>query len=287
MRVTERFFLNPIEPVNTVELFPELSAELLHLLKNLPRAAWDRATACPAWSVKDVVAHLLGGNLGRLSFGRDRLSHPKPDIAPGNYAALVAYINQRNAEWVSVARRISPNLLIEFLEITDPQLYQYFKSLPPFEPGGPAVAWAGDAQSPNWFDVAREYTEKWLHQQHVREAVGQPVLAGRKWLFPVLDAFMRALPHTYRDVEAPDGAALWFHIVGEAGGNWSLLRQRGMWRLFSGAAPRAVATVRLDQDIAWRLFTKGISQEAAQAEIQSEGDAALGMRILQMASIMA
>ncbi len=87
-----------------------------------------------------------------------------------------------------------------FLEMTDPLLYQHFKALPPFEPAGVSVAWAGEAQSFNWFDIAREYTEKWLHQQHIREAVSRPVLAERRWLHPVLDTFMRALPYTYRGV---------------------------------------------------------------------------------------
>jgi uncharacterized protein (TIGR03083 family) len=279
--------MKPVEPIETVELFPELSAELLRLLKNLPSKAWDRPTPCATWSVKDVVAHLLGGNLGRLSFGRDRLIHPKPNVTPKNYAELVDYLNQQNKEWVNVARRISPRLLIDFLELTDPQLYQYFKALPPFAMGGPAVAWAGDNQSPNWFDIAREYTEKWLHQQHVREAVRQPLLVERKWLYPVLDTFMRALPHTYRDVKVADGVAVWFHISGQAGGDWSLLHQDGKWQLCSGEAPATGAAVYLDQDVAWRLFTKGISQDAAQARIQFEGDAALGMRILEMVSIMA
>ena len=285
--------MKPVELVHTVELFPALSAALLHLLKNLPDTAWDRATACQTWSVKDVVAHLLGGNLGRLSFGRDRLTQPKLNISPKNYAELVDYINRQNEEWVNAARRISPKLLIEFLELTDPQLYRYFKALPPFEPGGSAVAWAGfdvssaERQSPHWFDIAREYTEKWLHQQHIREAVNQPLLVERKWLFPVLDTFMRALPHTYRRIDAADGVAIWFHIAGEAGGDWSLVRQKGVWRLFSGETPHAVSVVRLDQDIAWRLFTKGISQGAAQARIQSERDVVLGLRILELVSIMA
>jgi len=59
-----------IEPILTVELFPGLSAQLLNLLEGLPGPAWDAQTACPGWSVKDVAAHLLGGNLRRLSFGR-------------------------------------------------------------------------------------------------------------------------------------------------------------------------------------------------------------------------
>lgn len=279
--------MDPVEVIDTIELFPELSAELLRVLRALPTAAWPQATACPGWSVKDLVAHLLGGNLGRLTPGGDVVGVSKPKVVPGDHAGLVAYINRQNAEWVKAARRISPDLLIRFLEITDQQLYQCFKALPLFEPGGTAVVWAGDTQSLHWFDIAREYTEKWLHQQHIREAVGQPVLTQRKWLFPVLDTFMRALPYTYRGVDASDGAAIGFHIEGEAGGDWSLLRQNGRWLLFSGEAPGAVCTVHMDQDVAWRLFTKGIGEESARPAIQTDGDATLGVRILHMVSVMA
>jgi hypothetical protein len=45
--------------------------------------------------------------------------------------------------------------------------------------------------------------------------------------------------------------------------------------------------VCIDQDTAWRLFTKGIGPETAQARIQLEGQAVLGRPLLQMVSIMA
>jgi uncharacterized protein (TIGR03083 family) len=272
--------MNPLEPVLTVELFPLLSRELLSLLKGLSRGEWGRPTACPQWSVKDVAAHLLGGNLGRLGGGEGEPS-------PLAYAELVHLIDQENAEWVSAARRISPALLIEFLAITDEQLYQYFRSLPADAPARIPVSWAGDLQSPVWFDVAREYTEKWLHQQHIREAVGQPLLTARPWLFPVLDTFMRALPRAYASLAAPEGAAVSFHITGEAGGHWTLLRQAGAWRLFSGASPEACARVQLPQDLAWRLFTKGLPPELARTRGRLEGDEALGRGILSAVSIMA
>jgi uncharacterized protein (TIGR03083 family) len=285
--------INPVEPIFTVELFPGLGAELLAVLKSLPPAAWDSPTACADWTVKDVTAHLLGGTLGRLSFGRDRLRHHRLGVLKMDYEALVQAIDRQNAEWVEIARRFSYPLLVDFLELTDPQLYAYFKSLPPFEASGPAVSWAGDAQSPNWFDIAREYTEKWLHQQHIHAAVGRPLLDGREWLFPVLDTFLRALPHTYRGLEAAGGTAIGFHITGGAGGDWTLRREQAVrreqdaWRLYAGQVSKAAARVSMDQDIAWRLFTKGISPEKAQAGIQLEGEAALGTPILQMVSIMA
>lgn len=279
--------MQPVEAIYTVELFPALSTELRRVLQQLPPLAWANETVCVGWSVKDVVGHLLGGNLGRLSFGRDRLAPHASNPFPATFPEQVDYINQQNVAWVNLSRHLSPPLLLEFLETTDQQLYQYFKTLPPFAPSGPAVTWAGDTQSPNWFDIAREYTEKWLHQQHIREAVGQPVLAERKWLFPVLDTFLRALPHTYRQVDAAEGTSVWFQITGEAGGDWSLQRGQGQWLLYTGAAPDAVATVQLDQDSAWRLFTKGISQATAQTKIQVAGDATLGLHLLEMVSIMA
>ncbi len=275
----------PVEPILTVDLFPPLSRELLALLRRLGPHDWARSTPCPGWSVKDVAAHLLGGSLSRTSAGSDA------PVAPStlSYTELVNFIDRENAEWVRAGRRISPDLLIEYLALADEQLYQHFKALPPDAPARIAVSWAGDQESPVWFDVAREYTEKWLHQQHIREAVGQPLLIGRRWLFPVLDTFMRALPRTYRPVAAPEGTLVTFHILGEAGGDWTLRRQVGAWALFSGAADAEPPAARalLDQDLAWRLFTKSISPALARPHLHIEGDEALAAPILNMVSIMA
>jgi uncharacterized protein (TIGR03083 family) len=279
--------MQSLAPISTVELFPGLSAELLAVLRACSSEDWDKPTACPSWSVKDVVAHLLGGNIGRLSSGRDKLRRRGCSSRALSFDELVGVINRRNAEWVRAARRISPNLLLEFLELTDREIYRFFKTLDEHAPSTVAVAWAGDSVSPQWFDIAREYTEKWLHQQHIREAVGQPVLAARAWMFPVLDAFMRALPYAYRTLEAVDGTAVCVTIGGDAGGDWSLLRQNGAWQLFLGEAPSPDALVSLGQDLAWRLFSKGIHRQAAEARIRIDGDKALGATVLDVVAIMA
>lgn len=277
--------MKPVEPVLTVELFPKLSGELLSLLKGLSAQEWEMPTACSPWVVKDVAAHLLGSNIGRLSSGRDTLSESD---SPGmSFEELIGFINQANAEWVRAAKGMSPSLLIELLDLTDAHLYRYFKTLPAHAIASTPVSWADDRPSPNWFDIAREYTEKWLHQQHIREAVGRPLLTTWDWLFPVLDTFMRALPRTYRGVQAEEGAAVVFRITGDAGGEWSLVRDGGAWKLFSGGAAQAESRVGLDQDVAWRLFTKGMDRDVARSKIRIEGDPILGAEILNMVSIMA
>lgn len=276
----------PVEPIFTAELFSGLHAELIALLKGLGAEDWAR-TATPRWTVKDVAAHLLDVDIRRLSFQRDRLPHRPPATPIEGYDGLVEYLNRLNAEWVVMAERMSPRVLVSFLEVTGPQVAQLFQTLDPFAPAHFPVGWAGETESANWFDVAREYTERWHHQQQIRDATGAPPLYARAIFHPVLDTFLRGLPHAYRGVAADDGATIVFDVTGEAGGRWTLARESSAWTLYAGDASNAAARVSLSQDTAWRLLTKGLSPDEAAPRVHIEGDRALGTPILHMLSVMA
>lgn len=275
----------PVRPIHTVDLFVPLGRELLTLLKSLETGDWRRLTACAPWTVKDVAAHLLGGSLGRLRERDQATAAVNPE--PISYIELLDIINRKNWQWVDAARRISPALLMEFLEITDRSLDGYFRGLAPDEPAAITVAWASDQLPPNWFDIAREYTEKWLHQQHIREAVERSLLTEREWLFPVLDTFVRGLPRTFQGVEGFRGSSVSINIEGEAGGEWSLVRSDTGWELYVGRDPKSVSHLRIQQDTAWRLFTKGISREQARQGFEVFGDLVLGEKVLDLVAIMA
>jgi uncharacterized protein (TIGR03083 family) len=278
--------MRPVEPLYTVELIAELHAELLALLRGLAPADWTRPTIAAPWIVHDVVAHLLDTSIRRLSLRRDGLA-PLPPARPiQGYADLVVFLDQLNAEWVRAARRISPPLLIQFHELVGPQLHELLRTLDPFAPGT-AVAWAGETSSANWFDIAREYTEQWHHQQHIREAVGAPGLTARKWLHPALDTFVRGLPAAYREVSASDGTRLLLAISGAAGDTWSLRRESGGWKLYAGGTADADAAITLDEDTAWRVFTKGLAPDEAMARSRFGGDRALAAQALRLLAIMA
>ncbi len=192
--------------VAVLHLLPAERRALLSLLTTLTPAGWALPTACPGWSVKDVAVHLLGDDVGRLSVWRDR--HPfLPIGARPTWEELVTALNRSNQQWVEAVRRISPRLLVELLAFSGASTQAYFRSLD-LGAAGPAVSWAGPGPAPVWLDVAREYTERWLHQQHVRDAVGRPGLKERRFLTPVLATFVRALPHAYRDIEAGAGTTL-------------------------------------------------------------------------------
>jgi uncharacterized protein (TIGR03083 family) len=266
-----------------IDLLPELLHELLELLSGLSADEWDRPTACSSWSVKDVALHLLGGDIGILSRKRDRFSITE---SVKNWDELVNLINQMNAVWIEASRRISRRLLCELLEFTGNQVIDYFQSLDPYALGEP-VSWSGPDPAPIWLDLAREYTERWHHQQHIRDAVEKPGLKQAEFFAPVLDAFVRALPHAYRNVEAADRTQVALTITGASGGRWTLLKENGKWQLYLGVGEKPDAEVFIEDDVAWRVFTKGLSRAEARSKAMILGDQALGLKILDTVSIIA
>jgi uncharacterized protein (TIGR03083 family) len=297
--------MRPLAPVETAHLFPELRRHLLALLADLSPEEWNLPTTAGQWTVKDVALHILGGDLGNLARRRDNHSIPSGPLE--NYSDLVAFINRINHQWVDVARRLSPRIIIDLLDHSGRQADAYFMSLDPNSLGTP-VSWAGPEPAPNWLDVAREYTERWHHQQQIRDATHRPALYEPRLFAPILDTFVRALPQTFRQVEAPSGTSIHLAVPGEAGGHWRLVRTPGAphnWQLFSAQAIDArrsndsvdddrvaadaapAATVTIPPEIAWTIFTRGLRGPADAAHVKISGDQSLGAKILETVSVIA
>lgn len=285
-------------PIHTAHLFPAIDAHLLGLLRSLRPEDWSRRTLAKLWSVKDIVAHLLDGNIRTLSLQRDGyFGEQPPENVQLSYQNLVMWLNTLNHDWVKAAQRISPAVLILLHEITAPQTHEYFSSLDLFAPAIFSVAWAGEAESMNWMHIAREYTEKWHHQQQIREAVGQTApLMCRELFYPCIETFMRALPYGYRAVEASEGAVVRVSISSEAGGDWYIQKtthehndQKQIISQWSWCMPTEAVTthVTLPPDVAWKLFTKGLSAHEARKYATIEGNPFLGEPVFAMTTVMA
>ena len=273
------------KPILTAHLFPILEGKLVELLRCLQHDDWSRPTLAKQWTVKDIAAHLLDGSMKRLSMQRDGffgLAAPPRE----SYASFIEFINRNNAEWIQATRRISPQVLIEWIEITSKQMSDLFRSLDPLAPALWGVSWAGEDESANWFDIAREYSERWHHQQQIRVAVNRPGISTRELYFPVLDTFMRGLPHAFRTVNAREGTIVEIGVSGEAGGSWFLDKSGSGWNLVD-QADRPEATLQIDQDLAWRVFTKGIDAAAAAQKVQISGDRALALHVLSLVAVLA
>ncbi len=271
-------------PIPTIHLFPELDRKLIALLRSLEPEDWRRPTLAKQWTVKDIAAHLLDGNLRTISYLRDGY---KSAVAPENfsYPGLVDYLNRLNKDWVTAMERISPSVLIELLDLTGIEYHECLARLHPFEKSLYPVAWAGEAQSLNWFHVAREFTEKWHHQKQIREAVSAEGLMEAIYFVPVIQTFMQAMPYAYRSVEASDGAMVSVMVQGYDELTFHLQKNKN-WHFVERDSPPAT-TIRMEAEVIWKLLTKGIAPEEAKRRSRAVGPDELISPFFRLVAVMA
>ena len=277
--------MRPNVPIDVISLLPALDRQLIELLKSLSPEEWQAQTIARLWKVKDVAAHLLDGNIRTLSMARDGYFHSSPEIH--SYEDLIGYLNGLNAEWVAAMKRVSPQMLILLHELTGPLFCEYYASLDPFGKAIFPVDWAGESESRNWMHIARDYTEKFLHQQQIRDAVHKPGIMTREFFYPFIDVFMLALPHTFREVHAPEGTSVMVTVTGESGGSWALQRSENRWQLTKEKILHPTVEVRLSPDTSWRLFSKSLRPEQVENDVVISGDQKLGEIALTMVPVMA
>jgi uncharacterized protein (TIGR03083 family) len=272
------------DPILCAHLFERVDKKLIELLRSLTQSEWDLQTLAPLWKVRDVAAHLLDTVLRKLSMVRDSCCVEPADIrSPQDVITLV---NRLNREGVTVYRRLSPAVLIDMMKLACEQSASFHESLDPFGRATFNVSWAGEETSLNWFDTARELTERWHHQQQIRVATNRPGIMTPELYHPVLDCFVRGLPHVYRHVDAPSGTVLLLEITGDCGGRWFLSRGSTTWDFLQQPTTDVACHVLLPQALDWRLFTKGVDRDAARAQIEIEGNRGLAEKVFHLTAIV-
>jgi hypothetical protein len=258
-----------LAPLDARPHFAPLRAQLLALLGELRAEEWQRRVST-SWTVRDVAAHLLDGDCRQLSFGRDGLPLLPPERPIRGPADLLGFLDELNAVWVKAAKRLSPPLLVELLELSGRLFEAYAERLDPQGEAIFAVAWAGEERSRNWMHLARELTERFHHQQQIRAATGRPLLEDPTLVGAALEAFLYGVPPAYADVTAALDTAVEIRIGAPVSHRYSLVRDVERWRLARGAE-HAVATIELDPESAWLALTRSIPKSEAQRRARLSG----------------
>jgi hypothetical protein len=269
-----------ISEIAVVDVRGPLTAQrgrLLSLLASLSDEQWAAPTAVPSWSVKDIALHLLDVDLSRVARDRD---HYRAGLIPGpaGHGAFVRRLGERNQRWLDGTRVLSPRQVTGLLRWAGEQFDAHLATVELAAPS--AVYWAGEV--PLWFDLAREFTERWVHYRQILQAA---VPAGDdrpqdEYLPLVLRTFVWGFPHQYR-AQAPPGTAVGLEVPGI--GAWVLTRTATGWSLDQGEAAAPAAGLRMSGEAAWRLLT-GASYDASQ--VQLSGDPALSEALLAVRGII-
>jgi uncharacterized protein (TIGR03083 family) len=264
-----------VEPLDLREVLHQERRDLLSLLDGLSDAQWRAPTPCAGWRVKDVVLHLLDDDLGWLSRGRDG---DLDGLIPMDldHRDFVAALNQKNQRWIDGSQGLSRRLVRELLAWTGEQVADYHGTVPMTEPAG--VIWAG-GRVPAWLGLGRDFTERWVHQQQIREAVGEPG-GHHRFLPTVLAIFVWAFPHQYSP-HAEWGTVVNLDLGRDA--RWHLVRREHGWELNDQLAESAAAGISTDIDSSWRQLT---GSPTSPGSVTIKGPAHLARPLLDVRGII-
>ncbi len=129
-------------------------------------------------------------------------------------------------------------------------------------------------------NMTQNYTRCWLLQQYIRQVINNHALLEQKFYSPFLNYTMASLPSHYSNSQAKVGEKIKIEIVGDAGGVWIIERTPLDWKFANAEEQVFTATVYLDQQIAWLLFSNALHVSEIGQYYQIIGDKNLGSHFL-------
>ena len=252
--------------------------DLLELLSGLDDVQWRAPTDAPGWRVKDVALHLLDDDLGWLSRGRD--GDHSGLLPMDDHETFVRALAAKNQRWVDGAQGLSRQVVVGLLAWSGEQVDGYFDGVD--LTGHAHVSWAG-GDVPVWLDIERDLTERWVHQQQIRRAVGVDDGYAARYLPLVLGTFVWAFPAQYRP-GAPQGTTVALDLG--IGPGWTLSRASDGWILDEGLPAEPAAGLRAAPEASWRLLTGALSAAAAARSVEVHGETRLTDPLLRVRGII-
>ena len=229
-------------------------ASVESVLRGRTPAEYDAPTACPGWSVRDVLSHLLGIEVWLRGGGVPTLEGPMPDHVKNS-------MGEFNEAFV-VAHRDEPGpvVLAQFHAATAASLAA-LRAMSPEQ--WDVVGWSPEGDRPYHRFMETRVLDSWIHLQDIRDALLEPADDHGPGEEIVINRFESSLPYVVgRRMRAPDGTLVRVNLTGR-------LARSVMIRVDGGRAS-AVATSTAEPDLEvttpvalfWRRSAGRISAEA-------------------------
>jgi len=267
-----------VDPV--VALLDEEWGAIYALARELADAEWDLPSECPGWSVRDLVAHMIGTESSLLGAP-----------APAPLVDLPAFVHNPvgagNEAWV-VPRRSLPaaQVVEEFRSVTARRLEEMR--------AWPEERFAVVGPSPVGQVPYREYMrvrimDCWVHEQDMRVATGRPGHDTGPVARLALDRLASAMSYVVgKQAGAPEGSCVRFAFRGPVLERLDVAVRDGRAAVADAAAEVVSAELDLDDETFWRLACGRVSGPAARDAglVAVSGDVDLAHRVLDAMSFM-
>jgi uncharacterized protein (TIGR03083 family) len=259
------------EPV--VEALADEWQAIAELGARLGEAEWELSTECPGWTVRDVVAHMVGTE-------RSLLGDPPPEPLASVPGHVRNDLGERNEAWVqSMRSRPGPSVLEAFVSATERRLAEMrsWDEARFTEPG----------PSPVGIVPYREFMhvrvmDCWVHEQDIRVATARPGHDSGPAARIAIDRLVSGLPFVVgKQAAAPEGSVVRFDVSGPLGRRVDVGMSEGRARVVDGERATPTATLAMDQQTLWRLTGGRMTGGDAlgQGLVRISGDERLGERV--------
>jgi uncharacterized protein (TIGR03083 family) len=248
---------------------------IVELTEGLAPDDWDRPTACPGWSVKDIVSHVIG--VEAMLLGR-----PTPQVTlPDDLPHVRNDMGRVNEQWVESYRPRPPADVVADLRAVIAERRAALA-------GMDQAAFAAASSTPAGPDTYGRFMrirvmDIWFHEQDVREATGRP--GHLEGLAPAaaLDEVAAVIGYVVgKRAGAPAGSSVRFELTGPLSGRIDVeVTDRA--RVVDGIGGKPAVTLTVPGGHFMRLVG---GRGADPAAVATEGDARLGRAVVAQLGFM-
>ncbi|EHR50238.1 hypothetical protein SacmaDRAFT_1980 [Saccharomonospora marina XMU15] len=257
-----------------VKALDEQWASLEELLASLPETAWDTPTNLPGWTVRDVVAHVIGTEASLLGE-----QAPEPDVDVKQLPHVRNEIAAFNERWVRHMRDWSPQRVL-----------QHFRDVVARRRAALDSLTQSDFDAPSWTPVGqRTYGrfmrirvfDTWLHELDIRDAVGWPGHEAGPCAECAFEEFVESLGYLVgKRAGAPEGATVTLEFTGPLRRTVHVAVD-GRAAVVPQLSGPATVTLRLSSGLFARLAGGRVPAAERLSEVEMAGDTELGDRVVR------
>lgn len=273
-----------MEREEIVDVLAEEWAAIVALGEALSPADWDAASECPGWTVRDLVAHMVGTERSLLGEAPPPAPPEADGVVPDHVRNPTGAANER---WVAARRgRPGAEVVDEFAEVTARRLAE-LRADPPerFEEVGPSPV----GVVPYREFMAVRVMDCWVHEQDMRVATGRPRRAEGRPAEVALGRIASAMPFVVgKRAGAAEGSSVRFEVEGPGSRRLDVLVSGGRAAVVPSLAAEPTATLTLSTDAFWRLGCGRITggQAVERGLVSLGGDGALSRAVLDSMAFM-
>lgn len=265
-------------PTDTLNKLFATWSSIGELCAPLTEAQWKTLTACPGWSVQDVMSHLIG--IERVMMGLEPTAHRS---APHDYVKNP--IGESNEHEVDSRRSLTgAQVLGEWSDIvtrrtaalrTADETYFARAAKTPLGPGTVADF------------LQLRVLDCWIHEQDIRRALNIPGHESGPSAEHTIDRLMGTLPIVIGKRSAtPEGQSVKFRITGPVNRSMFITVLNGRAVVVDDPPKNIQTTFSIDSNTFVALATGRTTAEETRSHWSATGDNELALRIAHNLNMM-